>query len=851
LGEYQLLEKMGHGGMGTVYKARHVKLKRLAAIKLLPPERMEDTGAVARFEREMEAVGRLNHPNIVQAYDAREIGGTHFLAMEFVDGLNLHDVLQRTGPLSVADACEVIRQAAVGLQYAHEHGLVHRDMKPSNLMLTFGECSPVSPKPDLAGRGVTHPGARRPDGATPHPAGFGEPRLHSTVKILDLGLALLCGERHAGREMTAADQAMGTADYMAPEQIEDAHHVDIRADIYGLGCTLYKLLTGHAPFSGQKFEGGYRKMTAHLYEPVKPVSSQRNDIPEALDRVLDRMLAKAPADRYATPGELAEALRPFTTEADLGRLAVTLRNADPARAVAEASRAATDDYRSSGYVDTEAKRRRAHGVVRPVRKRIDRRLVATAVFFVGLIALGIIFTLRDGPQTVKVEIDGALLNDASVTVWLDGKEMEVKGVGETIKLKPGAHGYQIRRGDQIITTREFTVAKGDNPVLKISVEGTPGAAKPERTRAATASLGAVNYELTFDGVSSYVRTPVKYDGSHPLTLEAWVTIGQVRTDRQYAVFSNLDDAHGIVMSLQMKPEPTWVFEIRRSENEHMYCIPKSRASSERHHVAIVLAANQASFFVDGLPDARSTFSEKDKFQPSTQPFTIGAVETPKSGCWNFFSGNIDEVRISRSARYHEDFAPQPRFESDDQTLAIYHFDEGEGDIAHDASGNGNHAKIVGAEWAEEGYRKAAPAGLVARPARIPGLGRWQVATRYPTSEVNSVAWSPDGMLIACGDKAGWLRIHDARMLALVRLLPGHQEEVTSVAWSPDGSWLASSGKDGIVRLWKADGAPGPVLRYPYAGQTCVVGVLTANDLPPAVMGRSPAYGPWMERRAPS
>ncbi len=158
LGEYELLEKLGEGGMGAVYKARHTKLKRLVALKVLPKARVHHEGTVARFEREMEAVGRVNHPNIVQAHDAREIDGERFLVMEYVDGLDLDELVRRHGPLPIADACELIRQAAVGLQYAHEHGLVHRDIKPSNLMLS----------------------------------------REGQVKILDLGLALL-ESRPAGR----------------------------------------------------------------------------------------------------------------------------------------------------------------------------------------------------------------------------------------------------------------------------------------------------------------------------------------------------------------------------------------------------------------------------------------------------------------------------------------------------------------------------------------------------------------------------------------------------------------------------------------------------------------------------
>lgn len=291
--DYQLLEKLGAGGMGTVYKARHQRLKRTVALKVLPPDRTRDKRAVARFEREMEAVGQLEHPNIVRALDAGEEHGTHYLVMELVDGIDLSQLVRRHGPLAVADACELARQAAAGLQSAHEHGLVHRDVKPSNVMLT------------AAGQ----------------------------VKVLDLGLALLLAEQPGGEELTGTSQMMGTADYCAPEQVGDSHTVDIRADIYSLGCTLFKLLTGHAPFSGAQFDTAMKKLMAHMMQPVPHVRDLRPDLPAALVEALDRMLAKQPAERYGTPAEVMTAMAPFARDSDLKQLfAQVSKSSQPALA---------------------------------------------------------------------------------------------------------------------------------------------------------------------------------------------------------------------------------------------------------------------------------------------------------------------------------------------------------------------------------------------------------------------------------------------------------------------------------------------------------------------------------------
>jgi len=176
----------------------HTKLKRPVAIKVLPTDRLRDPRAVARFQREVEAVGRLSHPNIVQALDANELDGRHLLVTEFVDGVDLSRLVRSGGPLPIPDACEIVRQAALGLQHAHAHDLVHRDVKPSNLMLNS--------------------------------AGI--------VKLLDLGLARLRPEMPVEADVTTSGQIMGSADYMSPAQCLDARDVDARADIYSLGCTL-------------------------------------------------------------------------------------------------------------------------------------------------------------------------------------------------------------------------------------------------------------------------------------------------------------------------------------------------------------------------------------------------------------------------------------------------------------------------------------------------------------------------------------------------------------------------------------------------------------------------------------
>jgi serine/threonine protein kinase/tetratricopeptide (TPR) repeat protein len=266
--------------MGTVYRAEHMKLKKQVAIKLLPAHETHDPLAVARFHREMEAVGKLDHPNIVRATDAGEIGDSYYLVMELVRGEDLRKLVRRLGRVPIAAACELVRQVALGLQHAYEHGLVHRDIKPSNLILT-------------------------PEGR---------------VKILDLGLARLHGENRPGEELTATGAVMGTADYMAPEQGTDTHSVDIRADLYSLGCTLYHLLAGRPPFHGPNYDTLLKKMHAHAETPVPRIREFVADIPPVLEEIVGRLLSKRPSDRYATPGELARVLKPLAAGCDLSTL---------------------------------------------------------------------------------------------------------------------------------------------------------------------------------------------------------------------------------------------------------------------------------------------------------------------------------------------------------------------------------------------------------------------------------------------------------------------------------------------------------------------------------------------------
>jgi tRNA A-37 threonylcarbamoyl transferase component Bud32 len=262
--------------MGAVYQAEHRVMERLVALKVIRADLTADAVAVDRFRREVRAAASLSHPNIVTAFDAEHIGKVHFLVMEYVEGVNLARHVALRGPLPVDEACSHIRQAALGLQHAFEKGMIHRDIKPHNLMLTR-------------------------TGAAPNVELFGR------VKILDFGLARLASAPVQNAQ-TASGMLLGTVDFMAPEQADDARTVDIRADIYSLGCTLYYLLSSRVLFPDVSL---LQKVVAMVEKQPPPLTQYRIDLPAQLLKIVDRMLAKKPEDRYQTPADVVHALTPF------------------------------------------------------------------------------------------------------------------------------------------------------------------------------------------------------------------------------------------------------------------------------------------------------------------------------------------------------------------------------------------------------------------------------------------------------------------------------------------------------------------------------------------------------------
>ncbi len=277
LGQYRLLEEAGQGGFGRVYKALHVVMGRVVAVKVISPQAAEDTRARGWFRREVHAATQLYHPNIVMAYDANEAEGLLFLVMEYVEGSDLESLVRRQGPLPISLACEMMRQAARALNYAAERGMVHRDVKPANLLIPRG-------------------------GETPGPSG----QPPALVKVVDFGLARL--HRSAAGASFASqteNRFLGTPDYVSPEQVRNPSAVDVRSDLYSLGCTFYYALTGRKPFRGETV---FEVVVKHLEEEPIPLEALRPEIPAGVSAVIHRLMAKDPARRFQTPAVLIEEL---------------------------------------------------------------------------------------------------------------------------------------------------------------------------------------------------------------------------------------------------------------------------------------------------------------------------------------------------------------------------------------------------------------------------------------------------------------------------------------------------------------------------------------------------------------
>ncbi len=443
--QYEVLRELGRGGMGVVYLAMNKLMDRLEVLKVVNKQLLGEADAAERFLREIRAAAHLNHPNIVTAYSALQTGDILLFSMEFIEGQDLAKVVKARGPLPASEAGSYVVQAARGLQHAFEKGMVHRDIKPQNLIL---------------------------DGKK------------NVVKILDFGLAKATHSMGGvGEGLTGLNMMMGTPDYMAPEQARDAAHVDIRADVYSLGCTFYCLLAGRVPFVGNSLAA---KIADHQLREPEPIESLRQDLPPGLGDVVRRMMAKDRANRYREPEEAAQALTScFKEESRQPASKAPPVNVDtikPITATNFSLPAAPKSISERNLVVPAPDRRQlTNDAPSPIGRK--RGLIGTGAAVVVLALAGLIGLWAAGVFRVKTA-DGVLVvhvNEPNADVYVDGDRMTVSwaegGKNAVIRVRPGTRKVEVKKDGFTAFGEEVTLEDGGNLVVTARLDPTPPPAR--------------------------------------------------------------------------------------------------------------------------------------------------------------------------------------------------------------------------------------------------------------------------------------------------------------------------------------------------------------------------------------
>jgi WD40 repeat protein len=805
---YRVLGLIGAGGMGAVYKAEHRLMERLVALKVMTRALVASEATVDRFRREVKAAARLAHPNIVAAYDAEQAGDLHFLVMEHVEGTDLARWLARHGPLPVEEACEYARQCAAGLQHAHEHGMIHRDVKPHNLMRTPG----------------------------------------GTVKILDFGLARLAAEAGAvASGVTGEGTLLGTVDYLAPEQADDARRADIRSDIYSLGCTLYHLLCGRPPFPKGSV---VQKVMAHTEREPLSIRELRPDVPPRLARVVQRMMAKSPDDRYQTPDEVGDALAPF-----VGQTVVI----DP----------------------TPLRKKDAAGGKESGRSPRRRWPVAVAAAFllalVGVVAGAAVYRVKTDNGELVITTDNP---DVEVVIKQNGKlvriidtktskevtlnsglyDLEVKGNPEDLKLS--LDKVTIRRGETVVATvdRRKTAA-GKKPAAEKIVEvrrlmwqdGPAGAVvfTPDGKTVAVTSDKTVRRWDVAGGKEGTALTGhqstlydlvVSPDGKTAATADAGgaVKLWDLATGKEgKALPGHSNQARGLALSpdgkllysggADEKVVRAWEVGSGKlaTEFEHPNAIRTLALSPDGKVLAVAT-------FYDGAVKLWDTAAQKELRTLDASKETINALAFAADGKslltagadrvirrWETDSGKLLKALDEQGAPI-ETLArtPDGRFllsgggdwKNPDQPGEVIVWDLTAGKKAHTLAADGGC--VFGVAVAADGRTFATGQPSGARLWRLPAP-----PAAEKVGEVRRFGWghaiqgaalSPDGRLAVAGGADGSVRLWDLGTGKELRRLPGHAGWAYAVAFTPDGKGVISAGRDAVLRL--SDVATGKEVR---------------------------------------
>jgi WD40 repeat protein len=767
--KFRVVRELGRGGMGVIYLAEHRVLEKPVALKVISPAVLANPEALARFRAEAKAAARLDHPNIARAFDADQAGGLHFLVMEFVEGQSLAQVLEKRGPLPVANACSYARQAALGLQHASEREMVHRDIKPHNLMLT--------------------------------------PR--GQVKVLDFGLARMRGERQAASRLTRLESFMGTPEYVAPEQAADARQADIRADIYSLGCTLYFLLTGRPPFVE---ETAVKLVLAHIEKEAAPLHEVRADVPAGLSAVVARMLAKDPAQRYQRPAEVAQALLPFIKAglkpaaaggapapsgappagtgtriggdtSKLQGLRAAVGGKAPAGESPARDAAANPFEGLEGGAAPPKKAKPTGKAPKPAPRAWYRRWPVLAGAGAAVLALGlgavllaaVVFKLltADGKAYVVLEVDPA---DAAVSV--DGQQIAVTVPGDNkpvkISVAPGQHRLVISKDSFEARTREIELKAGGSVTIKVRLEPI----KPEW------ALPANGDPLNLKGHSDIVRAVAfSPDGkrlasaSDDKTIMLWdAPAGQnPRPLRGHTA---------VVTSICFSPDGKTLASGSYDNTIRVWDAQtgKLQRRLERHENTVT----SVCYSRDGKRLASGSWDETVRVwdtQTWQELFTLTRHTNAVFGvCFSPDGKRLASASADRKVRVWDAQTRQLQF-----------------DLTHDGAVNS-------VCFSPDGRRLASASAD--RKVRM-----WDAQTGDPlvsigqADSVSSVCFSSDGKLLASACDDNTVTLWDAQTGREQFNTQRNTNWVRSVCFSPDGKLLASASDDKAVRVWAVPAKP--------------------------------------------
>ncbi len=654
-GRYRIVRRLGKGGMGSVYLAHDTQLDRQVALKV-PHFSAEDGPEVReRFYREARAAATLHHAGICPVHDVGEINGVPFLTMAYIEGRPLSQFVSADRPLTPRQVATLVRKLAQALQEAHQRGVIHRDLKPSNIMVN----------------------AR------------GEP------VVMDFGLA-----RRLNKDVriTGSGTIMGTPAYMSPEQVNaDLEAMGPHSDIYSLGVILYELLAGRLPF-----EGPMASVLAQIItkEPVPP-SLLRAGVDPAMEAICRKAMAKEISQRYRSMADLAAALSDFLKATAGGG---TQTQARPEAAFADLAvsprlvRTATRKPRAPRGPSLAA---RVQAGVAKVPPKWRWLALAALVFLISL--LGLVIYVATDHGTIRIELSDP---NAKVEIKVDGT-VEITSLDEPIKLKTGEHGLTVTGKNFETVTKTFTVKRGDNPAVRVELiptgraagEAAAKGAVREQVSMAAATIPApilpapgkfaLDFAASVD-VGAAVDLPAMLRGNEPLTVEICLRPRVIPLTRRNCY---LWSRRNLVLK---QTESDWLWNMSNPDLSLESVKAKNTVQpGRRAYLAGVSTGSELRLFVDGQLVGTSPFD--GQVISEALPCRLGMLR-PFSWAWGPFDGTIDTVRISKVARYDKNFTPPKRFEADADTLALYRFDEGQGDVLRDSSGNNHHGKIIGARW---------------------------------------------------------------------------------------------------------------------------------------------------------